>query len=153
MTGRANKTCMEIVDKPYGRGPCSRATTGGKPRCDEHTKPLESYRRAGIDRARRIKRLTVAEKNHIRERDWNTCRECGEPGHEVDHIVATKDGGDNRPSNLQLLCADCHDRKTRREAQDATEAAYEANDVPAWKRGSSRARAKRQHRRNGFYES
>lgn len=151
MTGRAPKTCMEIVDKPYGRGPCQRPTTDGKPRCDEHTKPLDSYRRAGIDRARRIKRLTEAEKQWVRERDFHTCRECGKPGHEVDHITPTKDGGDNRPSNLQTLCTPCHDTKTRREAQDATEAAYEANGIAPQHRGSSRAQAKRRARRQGFY--
>lgn len=35
-----------------------------------------------------------------------------------DHIVALIDGGENRESNLQMLCADCHKAKTKTEAAD-----------------------------------
>jgi 5-methylcytosine-specific restriction enzyme A len=33
-----------------------------------------------------------------------------------DHIVALIDGGENRSSNLQMICADCHKAKTSSEA-------------------------------------
>ena len=33
-----------------------------------------------------------------------------------DHILALIDGGENRESNLQMLCVDCHKAKTRDEA-------------------------------------
>jgi len=33
---------------------------------------------------------------------------CGE----VDHIIPLKDGGEHLVSNLQLLCGDCHNKKT-----------------------------------------
>lgn len=44
------------------------------------------------------------------------CEECGAPATEVDHIVPKAQGGSDHPTNLQSLCAECHDRKTAREA-------------------------------------
>lgn len=34
---------------------------------------------------------------------------------EVDHIIPLKDGGKHLVSNLQLLCADCHAKKTKKQ--------------------------------------
>lgn len=48
----------------------------------------------------------------ILARDNHTCQQCGKPGTHVDHIVP---GDDHRPSNLQVLCASCHMRKSRAE--------------------------------------
>lgn len=31
---------------------------------------------------------------------------------EVDHVIPLRDGGDDSPSNLQLLCKSCHCEKT-----------------------------------------
>ena len=56
---------------------------------------------------------------YIRERDGDVCRRCfaTDPGApsgarysawEVDHIVPVRDGGDDNPDNLRLLCAGCH---------------------------------------------
>jgi HNH endonuclease len=42
-------------------------------------------------------------------RDQGRCRECGEPGQEIDHI----DGDSPELINLQLLCASCHHAKTQ----------------------------------------
>ncbi|CAM5600868.1 hypothetical protein SSPIM334S_02383 [Streptomyces spiroverticillatus] len=36
------------------------------------------------------------------------CRTCGEPATTADHIVPRKHGGDDRPDNLQPLCAPCN---------------------------------------------
>jgi 5-methylcytosine-specific restriction endonuclease McrA len=45
---------------------------------------------------------------------------CGQPGTDVDHIIP----GDNHAlDNLQLLCRQCHTRKTQRESAAAREAA------------------------------
>jgi 5-methylcytosine-specific restriction endonuclease McrA len=44
----------------------------------------------------------------VNARDRNQCKQCGEPGTVIDHIL----GDSNDPSNLQLLCTSCHDDKT-----------------------------------------
>lgn len=43
------------------------------------------------------------------------CVECGAPATDVDHIVPRRCGGSDDESNLQALCATCHNRKTNRE--------------------------------------
>ncbi|WP_420871511.1 HNH endonuclease [Gordonia terrae] len=49
----------------------------------------------------------------VRARRW--CASCGQPGKFVDHIIPRAEGGRGDLSNLQLLCASCHDAKTLRE--------------------------------------
>ena len=44
----------------------------------------------------------------IFDRDQEKCQKCGQPGTEIDHIS----GSSNDPSNLQLLCDSCHNKKT-----------------------------------------
>ncbi len=53
--------------------------------------------------------LTPAQKAAIRGRDGGLCVKCGKPGAKIDHI----DDSSDDPSNLQLLCLDCHHAKTR----------------------------------------
>lgn len=142
MTGRAPKTCS-WRDGAQG---CSRraeeAPNGDDFRCRAHwrTSTLNANQR---DRQRRIKRLTEGEKDYIRERDFGVCRECGAPAREVDHIAEIADGGDNAPSNLQLLCDRHHAAKTRISQEN-------------WRPGrradtSARAQAKRRARAAGTY--
>jgi hypothetical protein len=53
----------------------------------------------------------------VNARDNRLCAQCGSAGKEIDHI----DGVSADPSNLQLLCTDCHRAKTaerRRPASD-----------------------------------
>lgn len=57
----------------------------------------------------------------ILERDSFLCRPCHEKGRyteatSVDHIVPRSKGGTNCESNLQAICGDCHDAKSKREA-------------------------------------
>lgn len=53
----------------------------------------------------------------IRRRDHDTGQLCGAPGHEVDHIIPTSQGGTHTPSNLRVLCRSCHAYKTTWETQ------------------------------------
>jgi len=42
------------------------------------------------------------------------CSQCGSTAHlEADHIIAIKNGGKDILTNMQVLCRDCHDSKTR----------------------------------------
>lgn len=59
-------------------------------------------------------------REHIIARDGMECRECGrvcigKRNAHVDHIVSVVDGGTDDESNLRLLCASCHSRRTARE--------------------------------------
>lgn len=114
-------------------------TKQGDHRCDDHQREVWSGQ---SDRKRTLPPLSQAEKDYIRERDYHVCRVCGEPAHEVDHIVEAADGGDNRSSNLQLLCDKHHHAKTRRS---------QADRAPR-RKVSARADAKRRRRRMGLYQ-
>jgi hypothetical protein len=70
---------------------------------------LHSAKLGGQVYAETARRLTSEQKAAIWARDRGLCVQCGRPGAEVDHI----DGSSDDPSNLQLLCADCHHAKTR----------------------------------------
>jgi 5-methylcytosine-specific restriction endonuclease McrA len=53
--------------------------------------------------------LSLEQRATIIERDDGKCRECGAPAKEIDHIA----GSSADPSNLQLLCHECHMTKTK----------------------------------------
>lgn len=62
-------------------------------------------------------------RQRVIRRDGGVCqsvldegRICGAPGTDVDHIIP---GADHSLSNLQLLCAWCHKRKTQAESASA----------------------------------
>lgn len=57
----------------------------------------------------------------ILERDNFLCVPCFEEGRyteaaEVDHVVPRSKGGTNDPKNLRAICTDCHEAKSKREA-------------------------------------
>lgn len=69
----------------------------------------------------------IKTRDNIRERDKFTCQKCGSftaKRYEVDHIIElTWDNVDDwniayNPDNLQLLCHDCHGRKTKQYKHD-----------------------------------
>ena len=144
--GRASKTCSwrDPVRPSIG---CAKraifnARNGDDFRCPSHQRVSWE----GVsDKRRRVPALTEAEKNFVRERDWGVCCYCGAEAREVDHVKEVSDGGDNRPSNLQLLCDEHHREKTRRGQEE-----WKADDA---RRGTSaRAKAKRRRRQQGFYQ-
>jgi hypothetical protein len=108
----------------------------------------------------RERHLTSAQRNFILERDAHTCRICGHPGNEVDHIS----GSSNDESNLQVLCDRCHNDKTKgamvpaNEEQKAWANALWESRVPSdhpgrlsdheveWKKRCSALKSQRIHR-------
>ena len=46
-----------------------------------------------------------------------TCNYCGKPADTVDHIVAIMNGGGHDLDNLQPCCAQCNNRKGKRDIQ------------------------------------
>jgi len=56
----------------------------------------------------RERRLPSDIREAVIERDGGKCRMCGQPGSQIDHI---RDGSPDL-SNIQLLCAGCHNKKT-----------------------------------------
>jgi len=55
----------------------------------------------------------------ILERDNRTCRYCGVPATQVDHIVPSAGGCDNSPDNLAAACGPCNRRKGARTPEQA----------------------------------
>lgn len=54
----------------------------------------------------------------VLKRDHYICQSCGEPSGwsaHVDHIQPRSVGGPDTLENLQTLCHDCHNRKTKQE--------------------------------------
>ena len=66
-----------------------------------------------------------------------TCNYCGEIGNEVDHVIELAAGGDNSIENLQVLCKDCHKKKTsaynskRMKAHTGTGGVFSSRFAPA----------------------
>lgn len=92
--------------------------------------PATGQRRAWADKGSRHERgydaAWVRTTKRILKRDNYLCQECLRQGrmtplkvrprdHAVDHIIPKAQGGGNEDSNLQSLCAPCHDAKTARE--------------------------------------
>ena len=63
-------------------------------------------------------------------REEPTCRMCGAPACEVDHIVPVSDDGTSERSNLRSLCRECHWRKS-----GAVYTLPRRSDITAWARG------------------
>jgi hypothetical protein len=61
--------------------------------------------------------LSPEQRASIIHRDGGKCLECGAPAKEIDHIA----GSSGDPSNLQLLCHECHMAKTKSSFVSASE--------------------------------
>ncbi len=64
---------------------------------------------AGGGYAKTERELPPELREEIKKRDGGMCRSCGSPGTDIDHIQ----GSSPDPSNLQLLCRECHNAKTQ----------------------------------------
>jgi len=64
----------------------------------------------------RARRLSQAIREEVWHRDQGRCCQCGAPGQEIDHIF----GSSPVLHNLQLLCASCHQRKTKEQTVPAS---------------------------------
>lgn len=98
---------------------CSRCGWIGKGRC-----PNCSGWNSGDDLSRRRRTVATSDERWRRLRKAvlraePLCRACKvELAVEVDHIVPVAEGGAELDrDNVQPLCADCHERKTRAEAK------------------------------------
>jgi 5-methylcytosine-specific restriction protein A len=65
------------------------------------------------------------------------CRPCAGNGHataavEIDHIVPLHKGGNNEHANLQPICRECHDDKTREDLGHQAKPTYGADGWPVW---------------------
>lgn len=87
------------------------ATTRGK--CDDHFVPWEQP-------SANTRALTGRQRAELRRKSLArepTCRHCGAPGTEADHIRPIALGGARFDlGNIQTLCGACHATKTAREA-------------------------------------
>jgi len=57
----------------------------------------------------KARRVSLIKRKKVIERDGGLCHKCGAVGSEIDHINGDSDDIDN----LQLLCCDCHNKKTK----------------------------------------
>ncbi|MCY9786844.1 HNH endonuclease [Nocardiopsis sp. EMB25] len=92
--------------------PCPELSTK-KNRCEDHQPPPWQRRSkawgSGGSRKWRALRDKVL-------RDEPNCRSCGQPATQVDHIrPLSKRGAKFDKANLQPICDDCHDTKSREE--------------------------------------
>ena len=76
------------------------------------------------------KGLTRTQREAALSRAHHTCRTCGDPATEVDHIINLAQGGTHHPDNLQALCAPCHRVKTEAEALAARKSALASRYHP-----------------------
>lgn len=97
---------MPRAPRICGKPGCPK-TAGSDGRCAEH-KAKAWAKRADIPRT------SGAWRREVLNRDNHTCRNCGRPASEADHIVPRADAPHlaNDPDNGQALCKTCHAQKT-----------------------------------------
>lgn len=89
----------------------------GSGRCAQHPKATWQKKTTAVKRVtgRRLQRM----RSELFERE-PLCRRCASAGlivlaTERDHIVPLEEGGKDDDSNVQPLCMDCHDEKSKAE--------------------------------------
>jgi 5-methylcytosine-specific restriction protein A len=61
----------------------------------------------------RLRLLVLKRDKHLCQHCWRAGRPT--PATDVDHIVSKARGGTDETSNLQSLCRECHDAKSKRD--------------------------------------
>lgn len=89
--------------------------------CEKHQKENGWWRKKENSGKRGYGHRWRQIREQIYQRDKGLCQECLRNGRyttgtDVDHVIPKSQGGTDSPSNLQLLCRDCHKQKTAREA-------------------------------------
>lgn len=93
------------------------ALVAGGGRCPRHKpKPwARTYDRHVSKSWQQIRQRVLA-------RDGYTCRYCGAPANEVDHIIGRAKGGSDTEDNAVACCRRCNQEKAKREAADGRRA-------------------------------
>lgn len=81
-------------------------------------KPIESLKSGQRD-------VSFSLKQFVAYRDEYECRKCRDVvslSFEIDHIVPLHNGGNNKANNLELLCSNCHAKKSYLENLSIVEA-------------------------------
>jgi len=64
----------------------------------------------------RVRRLPLSIRLAVYRRDSRICQKCGESGKDIDHI----NGDSDDLENLQVLCRNCHNEKTKSNFKEVT---------------------------------
>ncbi len=86
-----------------------------------------------MNQARKQERTRGRAWMEIRKRvldDEPLCRECDRPATVIDHIQALTNGGTDDRENLQPLCDECHEVKTRRDLNQKEKKAVSVDGIP-----------------------
>ena len=103
--------------RPCSHPGCVVLVKDGSGRCEKHQRP------AWQKKPTAVKRVTGRKLQQLRAelfRSEPLCRECVKHGvvrvaTERDHIVPLEEGGADAPDNVQPLCVECHDAKSKAE--------------------------------------
>lgn len=71
----------------------------------------------------------VKDRDRIRKRDCDSCRNCGHLGQDVDHDVPLWAGGSDGDDNKRVLCSVCHDAKSKVETAQRARGTYDQDAV------------------------
>ena len=92
---------------------CPRLTRDSSGRCDDCRRA--NYRERDLSRPSASQRGYGRDWRKLREvilaRDGRTCRHCGSPAEQVDHIRPKARGGTDDPNNLVASCTRCNARR------------------------------------------
>ncbi|MEV0689838.1 HNH endonuclease [Streptomyces sp. NPDC050388] len=95
---------------------CRAFAEPGYSRCAEHDRERRAEKRQGRTGPSLVLR------KRLNAKGYSHCRECGKdfPAAllRVDHVVPLVDGGKDEWSNLSIVCTNCHNKKSAREARE-----------------------------------